>query len=247
MRSVSAHKARPLSARSVLLSILLGFHPPELPVSTLVRLGELFGIGEGAIRVALVRMVADGDVESSNKSYRLTGPLLDRQRRMDESCAPRTKAWRGSWEMAVVTSAARPLADRVALRRTMAENRLAELREGVWLRPANLIRPRPAITVEQCTSFTTRLEDEDPVALARSLWNLDELAAEAQRLHDEIVRGPDLVEGLLVGTQSFHHLQQDPVLPPELLPADWPGVKLRERLAEFVVSYSRSLREYGQE
>jgi len=57
---------RPLKARSVVLSALLGFHPPQLPVSTLVRIGELFGIAEGTIRVGLTRMVADGDVVADN-------------------------------------------------------------------------------------------------------------------------------------------------------------------------------------
>ncbi|MDQ3757078.1 MAG: PaaX domain-containing protein, C- domain protein, partial [Actinomycetota bacterium] len=44
---------RPLTARSVLLSTLLGAHPPELPVQVLVRSGELFGMAEGTVRVAL--------------------------------------------------------------------------------------------------------------------------------------------------------------------------------------------------
>jgi len=149
--------------------------------------------------------------------------------------------------MAVVTSPARPLADRVALRRTMAENRLAELREGVWLRPANLVRSRPAITVEQCTLFKSRLEDEDPIALARSLWNLDELAAEAYRLHDEIGRSPDLVEGFLLTAEVLHHLLNDPVLPPELLPADCRVKRSEADTADFSSQYAQRLREYGQQ
>ena len=42
--------------------------------------------------------------------------------------------------MAVVTTPARPQAERVALRKAMIDLRLAELREGVWLRPDNLVR-----------------------------------------------------------------------------------------------------------
>ena len=45
----------------------------------------------------------------------------------------------------------RPLAERVALRRSMFALRLAELREGVWLRPANLARELPDNVAEQCT------------------------------------------------------------------------------------------------
>src|SRR6202022_2715301 len=50
-----------LTARSVALSTLLGYHPPALPISALVKVGELFGIRHRAIRVALPRMVRDGD------------------------------------------------------------------------------------------------------------------------------------------------------------------------------------------
>ena len=51
-----------LTARSVALSTLLGYHPPALPISALVKVGELFGIADRATRVALTRMVKDGDV-----------------------------------------------------------------------------------------------------------------------------------------------------------------------------------------
>ena len=79
---------RPLKARSVVLSALLGFHPPRLPVRALIRIGQLFGITEGTIRVALTRMVADGDVVADNGAYRLSGRLLERQARQDESSSP---------------------------------------------------------------------------------------------------------------------------------------------------------------
>ena len=52
---------RPLSARSVVLSTLLGFHPPALPAKALIRVGTLFDMPERTVRMALTRMVADGD------------------------------------------------------------------------------------------------------------------------------------------------------------------------------------------
>ena len=38
---------RPLTARSVIASTLLGVDPPRLPTQALVRSGELFGLSEG--------------------------------------------------------------------------------------------------------------------------------------------------------------------------------------------------------
>src|SRR5258706_14933046 len=74
---------QPLTARSVVLSTLLGYHPPELPVSTLIRVAALFGIPEGTVRVTLGRMVGDDDLIAANGSYRLTDRLVARQRRQD--------------------------------------------------------------------------------------------------------------------------------------------------------------------
>ena len=48
---------RPLDARSVVLSTLLGTDPPRMPVARLVRAGEIFGLRPGTVRTALTRMV----------------------------------------------------------------------------------------------------------------------------------------------------------------------------------------------
>src|SRR2546422_6619368 len=95
--------ARPLSARSVVLSTLMGFHPPALPVNALIRVGALFDMPERTVRVALTRMAADGDVLAENGVYRLTERLVQRQAPQDESSWPHTERWRGDWEMAVLT------------------------------------------------------------------------------------------------------------------------------------------------
>ena len=53
-----------LTARSVIASTLLGTDPPVLSGRILVRAAALFGITEGAARVALSRMVAAGELTS---------------------------------------------------------------------------------------------------------------------------------------------------------------------------------------
>jgi phenylacetic acid degradation operon negative regulatory protein len=134
---------RPLSARSVVLSLLLGMHPPELPVKDLVRHVEAFGVAGSTLRAALSRMVSAGDLRRADAVYGLSDRLLDRQRRQDESVHPETRPWHGDWEMVVVTATGRAPAERANLRARLSALRLAELREGVWLRPANLRHTRP--------------------------------------------------------------------------------------------------------
>lgn len=235
---------RPLTARSVVLSTLLGHHPPRLPARALVRVGELFGIAEGTVRVALSRMVAAGDLRQSDGSYGLTARLMERQARQDESRAPRTVPWAGGWEIALVAGAEpRTAADRAALRQAMTALRLGELREGSWLRPANLDRPRPAAAVEQCT-WLTGTPDGDPAALAGRLWDLAGWSARARALLVALGRAATPADRFTVSAAILRHLLADPLLPDALLPGDWPGRELRARYGEFEAELGELLRRH---
>ncbi|WP_116214931.1 PaaX family transcriptional regulator C-terminal domain-containing protein [Streptomyces olivoreticuli] len=236
----TAPPLRPLTARSVVLSTLLGHHPPALPARALVRAGALFGTAEGTVRTALTRMVAAGDLEQRDGTYRLTDRLLARQARQDDSRAPRTRAWDGGWEIAVVTTERRAPADRAALRQAMAALRLAELREGCWTRPANLVRDRPAVVAGQCAVFTGEPED-DPARLAATLWDLDGWAARATAL-EAALRPGSLAEQFTVSAAVLRHLLADPVLPGALLPPGWPGERLREHYEAFDGAFRELLR-----
>jgi len=218
---------RPLNARSVILSTLLGTHPPRRTAGELVRAGELFGISEGAIRVALSRLLAAGDLVREDGTYRLSERLCERQARQDESRAPSVRPWDGDWELVAVDASPRPAAERLAFRAQMRALRIAELREGLWLRPANLEREIPAAVLSRCRLFYGR-PASDPAALARSLWDLDAWAARARRLVAAIERAHGPAEAFIVSAATIRHLLADPVLPAELLPAEWPGRALRE-------------------
>jgi phenylacetic acid degradation operon negative regulatory protein len=234
---------QPLTARSIVLSTLLGYHPPALPVSALVRVGGLFGINESTTRAALSRLVAAGDLTAEDSTYRLTERLVRRQRQQDDSVSPRSRPWAGGWEMAVVTTPARPQAERVALRKAMIDLRLAELREGVWLRPDNLVRPADGVVVGQCTFF--RCDYPDPGQLTGQLWDLPGWAATARRLHAELGQASGLPEGFMLIAEVVRHLRLDPYLPPELLPTGWPGQPLRARFTAFRDQFAGWLRDYS--
>ena len=227
---------RPLSARSVVLSLLLGTHPPELAVRDLLRAVEPLGVAGSALRAALSRMVAAGDLRTTDAVYRLSDRLLDRQRRQDAAVHPETRPWNGDWEMTVVTATGRGPAERADLRGKLTALRLAELREGVWLRPANLLRPRPDELGTVARHFTTRPE-EPARQLATVLWPLDAWAKTAAALLAHITATADHpADRFTVLAAAVRHLLADPVLPPELLPPDWPGPALR-------TAYTRHRRE----
>ena len=73
----------PLTARSIIASLLLGMHPPRLASSRLVRWCSLFGISEGTARVALSRMVERGELTAEAGVYELAGAVRRRQSAQD--------------------------------------------------------------------------------------------------------------------------------------------------------------------
>ena len=248
---------RPLTARSVVASTLLGVRPPRLPVRSLVASAALFDIAGGTVRTALSRMVAAGELVVDDGWYALAGPFLARRERQDESRTGATAEWDGDWEMAVVDGGRRAAADRSALRDATHALRLAEVREGVWLRPANLEPGRlpeaRRVVAAQCRTFVAR-PDEAPAALAARLWDLAGWA-DAARHHERVLAelapriGADpaaLRPGFLALAAVLRHLQADPLLPIELLAADWPGPVLRSAHevadAAFKASWSTHLR-----
>lgn len=218
---------KPLSARSVVLSLLLGSRPAHLPVGRLIELGEMFDIAPATLRVALSRMVGAGDLEVEEATYALAPRHHDRQAGSEAALHPRRRAHNGMWRTLVVVDRGRPVAQRNALRSDMATARYAELREGVWTRPDNLVAPAPPEPLpEELLGFTSIPDDEQ--GLAHDLWDLDGWASEACALHALMVdTGLRPVERLTAAAAAVRLLRTDPVLPDELAPEHWPADKLR--------------------
>jgi phenylacetic acid degradation operon negative regulatory protein len=240
----------PLTARSVLASALLGMDPPELPVSQLVRLTGLFGISENRARVALSRMVAGGEATTDGSGhYRLAGHLAARQSRQSASRSGATAPYDGDWWLAVVTTTGSSADVRGARRRALAYGRLAELREGVWMRPANLaVRLSDPLDGDM---ELMRAQPAEAVALAARLWDLPAWSARAfgllRDLQELVPDGPDaLAPGFVLSAAVLRHLQADPLLPVALLPTDWPGVSLRSSYDEWDARYRATLHDWSR-
>jgi phenylacetic acid degradation operon negative regulatory protein len=220
-----------LTARSVVLSVLLGAHPAWATAAELLRLTSDFGIRESTMRVALTRMVSSGDLVRSHDGYRLSDRLLARQRRQDGALHPVTRDWDGTWTTVVVTAAGADARTRGALRTTLQDNRFGELREGVWMRPDTLDRVLPAVSRGRVRVL--RVHDDNPAELARRLWDLRGWSQTGRRLLREMNAANDIPGQFAVAAAMVRHLLADPVLPAGLLPADWPADSLRAAYAEF--------------
>jgi phenylacetic acid degradation operon negative regulatory protein len=238
---------RPLTARSLALSGLLGTHPPTLPARTLVALGERFGIAAGAMRTALSRMVASGEVELTDGRYTLGERLRDRQAAQDAARRSAPGEWDGAWWIAVVDAKGRPLRDRRAFRAGMRHHRMGELRPDTWLRPANVDGPPP--TDDILLSRGTVVGREGPDLVGR-LWDIDALADTGAGLlpvvelaHGWLAGGDPAVlpDTFMVSVAVARFLLSEPQLPTALVGRDTHAEELRAAYERLEIGNARLL------
>ena len=240
-----------LSARSVIASTLLGTHPPEMDGRLLVAFASRFGIAEGTARVALSRMVDRGELHNADGRYRLAGHLAERQGRQDAARASLRSSWDGTWVQAVAVGTA-SATRRTERRSDFAAAKLAELREGVWLRPDNLDTDRAALDGPD-VMWASIVPAGDHVELAHRLWDLDAWAADARELTAGLKTNADaltadvddlLAPGFVLAASVLRHFLADPQLPDELTPADWPAADLRAAYDDYEAAYQSLLRRF---
>jgi phenylacetic acid degradation operon negative regulatory protein len=258
-KTVAIPSSRPFTTRSVIASTLLGSHPPLLPVRVLVRSAVMFGISEGTVRVALTRMVTTGELQTNGDGlYELIGHLRKRQTRQDQSrIGVASHDWDGDWEMGVVHSTeARSAASRAELRNALKRLRFGELREGVWLRPNNL-DPKRLTEDREFADESVRwfvAQPSDAIDTAHRLWDLDEWNTTANQMIDQlrsetktltrVTADQELASAFTLSATVLRHFQADPLLPAQLLPKHWVGLKLRDQFETFDIVFQQCWRTW---
>ncbi|MDH3296542.1 MAG: PaaX domain-containing protein, C- domain protein [Acidimicrobiia bacterium] len=249
-------------ARSLALSLLLGSHPPRLPVGSLVAAGELFGVSGGAMRTALSRMSSAGEVSSVEGTYVLSGRLIERQARQDVGRRPVDDTWDGRWVTVTPRRSSRPLSDRREMRGHLDGLRLGELRPDYWLRPAN-VDLEPILALAQPFDLLVTVGEltvRDLDHLVNELWSLENLNVRAAELTGELedlaVRPPVdgrqgrddggadnhwLVAAFVVAAEVVRFLTREPRLPGELVPSPWTPNRLRAEYDSFERQFQHRL------
>lgn len=229
-----AQEVRPVSARTALVRILLVADPPTLTSRQICAATTLVGYPESTIRVAVSRMVAAGELRRAAGTYTLSPDLHARRTDLE---IPTELPWTGDWEQALVTTTGRSPTDRATLRTTLLALRLAELREGVWMRPANLTRPRPDLpTVTHLHTHPV----PDPHTLTTRLWDLDTWSTRATTLLTA-TETPDPTARFAAVCAAIEHLRTDPVLPTPLQPPTWPALPLRQVCTTYLNWFATTL------
>lgn len=227
----------PLTARSLIASLLLGLDPPRAAAQFLVRSNELFGVNEGTTRTALSRMVAAGELSTGNGTYELSGELRSRQNRQSESRRAERLDWDGTWILLVIGTEPRSATERAAFRDAAKRLRLVEWREGLWCRPDNLDPQRlpesRSIVADQTSCVVGADPQEPPIHLfGAAEWanRTRGLIGEMEELAPKLTSGAPaaLERGFLLSAEVIRHFGTDPLLPDDFVESPWPGADLRQ-------------------
>jgi len=249
-----------VSPRSLILDLLSTLGRGAMPVRVLVRAGDLFGISENNLRVALARLVQAGRVERDERGrYRMGEAARPVNRRVTAWSAveSRLRPWSGDW--IAVWTAGLPRGNRRALRageRALRLEGFRALEPGLAIRPDNLAGGVAALREDlhelglDPAAPVARLADLDAEreARARSLWDAEGLPAahrtsrhavdaSAARL-DGLPVPEAMVESFRVGGAALRTIVLDPLLPDALVPGDE-----RRALVAAMTDYDRRGRE----
>ncbi len=248
-----AERLRP-DAKSLIVSLYgdaVAPHGGSVWLGSLVDLVEPFGLGDRVVRTSVFRLSKEGWLASTQVGRRSAYGLTESGRRRFEAAdrviyAGRAKPWSGRWTVAFTG-----LLDgeaRETLRRDLAWQGFGQILPGVMIHPEPdeaALRQALADVVAGDGAVTMRASGDDwarPEALrdlvARA-WDLAALSAGYADFLDAFRPFLGLVDRLEPSPRDAFRLRillvhawrrailRDPLLPEELLPADWPGAAAR--------------------
>jgi len=230
-----------LSAKSLILDLLSTLRRGTMPVAALVEAGQIFGLADNNVRVALARLLAAGSIERDARGCYRLGPTAVPVREQVVSWRhidQRIRTWEpGRWLVVDTGTVQGSAGARKRRERALRFLGFAELRPGLAVRPANL-RESPEQTGAQLLALglesdalvgvLTHLSPDIEVRAA-GLWDADALAdgyrssksalASSEQQLPQLGEGEAMVESFVLGGRVMRQLIFDPLLPEPIVPA----------------------------
>jgi phenylacetic acid degradation operon negative regulatory protein len=239
--------ARPVSFRpQALLLTVLGRHLLEreglaVGAGTFIAVLERLGVSEQAARSTLTRMVRRGLLDRQQHGRRAyfsltrgSRALLLEGRERIFAPAPVRQRWDGEWTLLSFSIPESRRDERHRLRARLAWNGFGLLRDGLWIAPG---RSEVGLIADlglekHVDVFAARaLAPTDVAELVERAWDLDDLrgryGAFTSRWRGQRAPAPpgDLATQIALITEWRHIIREDPLLPADYLPADWPALE----------------------
>jgi phenylacetic acid degradation operon negative regulatory protein len=241
-------RQRPLRGGSLIVTIFGDSIMPRggaVALGSLIALAAPFGLNERLVRTATARLAKDGWLEGYRagklSEYHLSH---DGRERFAEATrriysGPDTE-WSGRWTLVVLP----PMraAEKKELKEELTWRGFGELSTNVFAHPEldsrTLAPQRTALgPLSKVIVFDANLADDDaPQRLVSLGWDLEDLGLRYQRFVKRFDRVLAALHGLrdpqacfIVRTLLIHEYRRlhlrDPLLPPRLLRANWPGAQ----------------------
>jgi len=231
-----------VSAKAVVLEVLSAgesIYHGGLPVRSLVQAASVFDIAENSVRVAIVRLRAEGLLESPGRGEYRLGPgaqVVNQRIHGWRTVSARVGSWDGSWTAVFTADLSRT--DRPALRRRLRALRFygfQELKPGLFVRPNNLKPGIEGIREElvplglEADASVFRMDelDADQELRARAMWNGRSLEKSYAKLEGDLRRSMERLDNLpvndsvreafLLGREGIRQVVLDPLLPEPLV------------------------------
>jgi phenylacetic acid degradation operon negative regulatory protein len=243
-------RQRPLRGGSLIVTIFGDAIMPRggaVALGSLIELAAPFGLNQRLVRTAVSRLAQEGWLEGRRvgklSEYHLSTHGRERFAEATKRIysAPDTQ-WSGRWTLIVVPPM--PAAQRRRIREELIWRGFGEISATVFAHPEFDSRElssqrRSAGVLSKVIAFDATLAaDDTPQRLVQLGWDLEDLGARYQRfvkrfasVRTELERRREsdpkdcfLVRTLLIHEYRRLHLR-DPLLPAQLLRADWPGAQ----------------------
>ncbi|MCC5951950.1 MAG: transcriptional regulator [Acidimicrobiia bacterium] len=245
----------------------MAHHDGTILASEVYPVAEACGQSSDQVRSCLRRLVSEGLFErhgegrdarfvATDAGHRALGGFVERTR-LAYAQDTAGKGWDRHWRLVTFAVPESRRGARDAFRDRLLGLGGAPIQHGVYVSPhrwdADVTAEADRLGLREhvmCAS-TDDLDlggTTDPVAIARRLWPLDEVAARYERFIATYDGVPEQLEtmrragrrlsdaeflpgALVIGIKFQECFNTDPLLPPELLPRPWPGRRARDLLA----------------
>lgn len=189
---------------------------------------------------AVSRMVKTGDIEKSISQgkpvFRLSSGGREKWIREFPLFDLSKKIWDKWWRMVGFDIPNRLKGRRASLRRKLKEFGMGQLQESLYITPYDFERDiQEFIEMHELNDYVEVFEarhtfGSDPKTLAWRVWQLDKLEERYRKLLESVENKKKInsEEKLEHQTQFEELLLEDPLLPKELLPRDWIGLKVQK-------------------
>lgn len=228
--------------KKLILGLLLARQPTPLSVKDAIRACAIFRLTENNVRVTLVRLSADGLIQSPQRGFYVLGPSAENMANDVGRWRDRMQnvvEWSGAWRMLILDD--RKITDRGEKKRCMRALNLVGLREmapGVFIRPDNLKSSLSAFQQRlrdlgvPSRSIVCRVAELDATTTQKALglWDVEALNAnyrqQAARLNSWLEHwhemDPDEAarESYLYGGEAIRQVVFDPWLPDAMIDAE---------------------------